>query len=219
MGEGVEVVVPDGFPRPDNTHVANGNYLFKVKNKYNITDFKIAAIGGDSYVGVDIGQLGYLPNLQKLCLTGHNCVGNVQNFANVNVAFLDYFEFYYSNIEGDMDSLQDFTALTSLYYQNVGGVYGDIGSLYGKMIKLNNSWFYGTNMTGTIESVVEAQCANGRTSGTLLLIPNSIVTLNAGNTISGQNYNIVFSEIGATISISDAIKATYTKNSSSWVYA
>ena len=118
-----------------------------------------------------------------------------------------------------MDSLQDFTALTSLYYHGVRGVYGDIGSLYGKMIKLNNSWFASTNMTGTIESVVEAQCDNGRTSGTLLLKVNTIVTLNGGTTFNGNTYSIAFSETGATISISDAIKATYTKNSSSWVYA
>ena len=89
-----------------------------------------------------------------------------------------------------MAYLQDFTALTSLYYQNVKGVYGDIGTLYGKMVNLTNSWFMSTNMTGTIESVVEAQCDNGRTSGTLLLKVNTIVTLNGGTTFDNNTYSI-----------------------------
>ena len=73
-------------------------------------------------------------------------------------------------------NLNNIATLTTLHlYQE--NVTGDIVNL-GKSTSLAFLYLFGTQCYGTIESLAEAQIANGRTSGTLELNGNGIITYN-----------------------------------------
>lgn len=72
------------------------------------------------------------------------------------------------NIKGNIEALEDFTSLTSIYCQSNTYVVGDFGKAFGKCTALRNINFTGSaGVTGTIENFVARQRGAGRTATSL----------------------------------------------------
>ena len=197
-------------------------YKILIKGKSHLNRFQIGVGGQAAYIlfDLDIKQLAY-SNLKYLQITsGSRIHGSLEDFIKgIENNPWEYFEFYYSSITGNVEVLQNLTTIKNLYYQSVPGVSGNIGVIYGKLINLQNTWFNGSlHITGTLESVAENQCTNGRTEGTLVMKCNGVVTLH-GVAMTG-NKKFVFSASGCVITNdSNVTIATYTKSTGTWVYA
>ena len=95
---------------------------------------------------------------------------------NLNNPHRAYNDICNKGVTGDLSVLNNIATLTTLHlYQE--NVTGDIVNL-GKSTSLAFLYLFGTQCYGTIESLAEAQIANGRTSGTLELNGNGIITYN-----------------------------------------
>ena len=206
----------------------NGEYNAFIKGKYDLTRLQIiTGTGNPTDIGFDVKGISYANKLTRLALCGANISGNIEDLVvgSENNENITYFEFYFSNISGNLESIQNWINLEQLYFQKQGAfnsiqVSGNIGTIVGKMTKLSSIWFNGApNIVGSIESVVENQCSNGRTSGTLTVRTNSIVTLNSTNLADSTNLVLTYSTTGCNISIDSNVVATYNKSTNTWTYA
>ena len=127
-----------------------------------------------------------------------NIIGTVSDLLRVFPNISSNLLVYYSKISGDISGFAATPSITNLGVQ-------------------------GTNITGTVESLVAEMCAAGRVEGTLhCAAHNTAVTFHnaAVPSIGGAapGLQIAFTSTGATVSQDGVTLATYTKTSGTWTY-
>ena len=125
------------------------------------------------------------------------------------------------NLNGNVKAKGDIAAFANCPIKNVvnlnncSGVYGNISSL-GKCLLATNIPITNTQITGTIESLVEALYTNGKTSGNLILSGNGKVTFHSAIINNGGGGTAAFASGSVTVTIGSV---TGTYNGSTWSYS
>ena len=158
----------------------SGNGKIKISNKYDITLLHITSstekdlIDAEDLVFVNITELELtnikldvnklnITTLSNFLFTGSNVNGNIVNLLNKNDS-LTSVKFNNTNVVGDFYNIKNTIAeaITTLYMYN-SKISGDI-SAFGRFVNLNQMSFSATDISGSVESFVQAARAAGRTS-------------------------------------------------------
>ena len=179
----------------------------RVENKYAIT--KISAAAWDTakleldeispctlltylsaYVSGDLSSvsgLTLLTNLTLIVANGGTLSGDL-SVLSLLTSLASIFIGQNTSVVGNV-SVFSGRALTGVTLQSPG-IVGDVAS-FGKSIGASDLWLNGSGISGAIEDLADAQVTNGRTSGTLIIHGNGLMTYN-GAAFSG-NKTITFS--------------------------
>lgn len=150
-------------------YFSNGNYAIKINNKNNITRVRLQKYGSrvePSVIDADIRDFKYMQCLQFLNLDRTNSTGNIADCPNNN--FIQQFSAQNKFIKGN---LKDLGAMTLLTYVTIAD----------------------SSVTGDIIDLADAQIANGRTSGTLEVVGNGIITHDGNVVENNSSKTITFS--------------------------
>lgn len=211
-GEGVFSTTPEGLvtnpltsytmqiPSAYDFYFSNGDYEIHWDNKYSTIVVWIDDVQNMSDTGfeIDLDDFSY-STLWLLVLDGEiNVKGSFKSLEN-SKDFITGFEFKRSTSHGNLniDDLPD--EMPELY--NFGSWDPNMG---GDIIKFKNSLeltycdLYGTVITGELNDLAQAQYDNGRTSGSINIEGNGIITHN-GTAFTGHK-SITFSQGGYVIS-------------------
>lgn len=174
---------------------------FDIKDKYGITNFGAMPNNMSNQIApikIMLDDVKYLPKLEYIRFGGSHITGNA----------IDIFRSFVN-----FPNMKGFTLWSSY------GVTGNLAD-FGPYIGLNTLSFKYTNVSGTIESLIEAQVAAGRVSGTLLIYEPSLDKCSFHGVMPwGMQIVIVFEANAAYVrqgSSEGALLATYANGT--WTY-
>lgn len=154
----------------------NVDSYIKIKANYNLSNF-----GGDPSV-LDFGNMSF-----KRILTYSSKAPRIINFGvNTN-----------SIITGDLSVFANISSLV-IFIVNDKSVTGNISNL-GSSIGLQNISIKNTKVTGSIEALCSALKDKGKTSGTLKITGNGIVTYQKTAIQDGDSKTVTFNDSGYTV--------------------
>lgn len=196
-----EVIVPVEFPvvtQSGSTYeLSKGTYKFNVVDKYSLKILRIANAGYSTGISMSLDSLKFTRNITQLSITnapagfGGGDISSISENTKMNDC-----EIYKVNATGDITAFSNLIFLNRLVIRDNPSINGNIASL-AKLINLSSLYINNTGCSGTLESLGEGMVSNGRTSGTLTISCNNIVTHN-GIAVTGLKY-IDFTSSGYTI--------------------
>lgn len=110
----------------------------------------------------DIGVLDDFTALIDVILANSKVYGDISVFTEKNIRMLCLNN---TDVEGDINALENITSMAVLNL-DLTRVSGNLAAL-GKMTNLTNLSVFNSNLTGTIESLIEGFRTNGKTSGSI----------------------------------------------------
>lgn len=123
----------------------------------------------------NISAISSITSLTEVNFKSTNVDGDISSLSaleNVEILYLDS-----TDVIGDISVLENMHSLTTLTLNGAMGLYGNISAL--AKTNCNYAHLYGTQVTGSLEELVAALIANGRTSGTIRMrLPNTGITYN-----------------------------------------
>lgn len=144
-----------------------------INNKDKITSLRMNNSNENnnkSGIKFDLSQLNNMDNLIDVSLVAYGDVSVFNNIKNKSCTMIALSTIFndYNAIYGDIAAFSDYINIKYLYFNTINGLYGDISSL-SKLTKLIDITLGSTSITGTIESFVQGQRSNGRTTCNELL--------------------------------------------------
>lgn len=196
-----------------------GTYDIDLSNKYNIWGIKMSESGISAQVLpiFDIGstELRYLTALTRLYVNRNNSDIDISDLSDKSWHTMNILSSISGNLSGISQNLDNLVSLRvqdssdkitgdiislasaeNCTYMNISGNSGIIGNIasLGTCKLLDTLGIYSSNgITGTLESLAEAMIAAGRTSGTLNVDMNNVVTVNGQTVQTGTRKTITFS--------------------------
>lgn len=192
-------------------YVSNGA-IIKLSKKQNILKISFDdGVGDDNNKIIDFSDLKYCKGLKYLLISG-DISGSVELASNNSLLYLSITN---SNIYTTIEDISKILSpeATSLILTKATSVKGDI-SLLGDKIVLTNIYLTYTDISGSVESLLENMWRNGRRSGK--------VTIVIGHNLAfdGKTYGDYGYTISATFSDNSIVATsniTKTFNGSTWV--
>ncbi len=139
-------------------------------------------------------------------------IADVDNYTKIdelNVLSADSAELFGLIESGELSGLKNISITWGNGYGKSIAVFSS--SVLLEQLSINNT----PNIIGALETLLAALFSNGRQSGTLTFISNSVVTLNGAAT-SGT-YSVTFNSTGCVVTKNDVTVATYSNGV--WTYA
>lgn len=195
----------------ERLYVSNGA-IIKVSKKQDITKISFDdGVGDDSNKIIDFSDLKYCKGLKYLSISG-DISGSVE-LANNNS--LSYLSITNSNIYATTEDISKVLSseATRLILTNAISLKGDI-SLLGDKTGLIIMYLTNTDISGSVESLLENMWKNGRRSG------NVVITTGHNLTFDGETHGDYGYTISATFSENSIVassKITKTYNGTTWV--
>lgn len=188
-----------------------------VDNKYNLKTISALNLSGSKLNTEDCVYCNELTTLNCIMTGNINDLSGLTKLVNMQLAeargegdlkgdisFISNFETTFKNIyintknnlvTGDVSVFanRDMSSITLFST----GIYGDVAS-FGKSVSANDLWIDKSGVSGAIEDLADAQLTNGRSSGSLIVHGNGIMTYN--NVAFRSNKTITFSSGSYVIS-------------------
>ena len=131
--------------------------IISVVEKYKISSLTLYS------ALIDLSELSYMENIKRILLTGTSVSGNVEHLNKlVNLLTMDISDTG-GNVFGNLERLH----LESLTKIKISGtkITGDIAKCFKNSVNLSEMQIANSEMTGSIEGLVSALVASGKTSG------------------------------------------------------
>lgn len=196
----------------DRLYVSNGA-IIKLSKKQDIRKISFNdGVGDDSNKIIDFSDLKYCKGLETLLISG-DISGSVE-LANNSLLYLSITN---SNIYATIEDISKVLSpkATSLILTKATSVKGDI-SLIGDKIYLTDIYLNYTDISGSVESLLENMWRNGRRSGKVVIIIGHNLAFDGQTHNDSVNYTVngAFSDNSVVAASSYIIK---TFNGSTWV--
>ena len=192
-------------------YVSNGAVI-KLSKKQDIAKISFDdGVGDDNNKIIDFSDLKYCKGLKYLLISG-DISGSVELASNNSLLYLSITE---SNIYATIEDISKVLSpeATKIILTKATSVKGDI-SLLGDKIGLTTMYLTYTDISGSVESLLENMWRNGRRSGKVVIVTGHNLSFD-GETHGDYGYTVqaIFSDnsIVATSNI------TKTFNGSTWV--
>lgn len=192
-------------------YVSNGA-IIKLSKKQDIAKISFDdGVGDDSNKIIDFSDLKYCKGLKYLLISG-DISGSVELASNNSLLYLSITN---SNIYATIEDISKILSpnATELVLTNATSVKGDI-SLLGDKIGLNNMYLTYTDISGSVESLLENMWRNRRRSGKVTIVTGHNLTFD-GETHGDFGYTIVATFSDNSIVATSNITKTF--NGSTWV--
>lgn len=176
---------------------ANETYDVEVSNKYAIKMFYAAGLAYGSIISCNINELVYSGHLYNLSFNDDHFTGDIKSIKNMSELYI-YEDSTGSEVYGSLAEMMDGNTLGEIsmlkmqYNNHVSGVLSEVGGL------VSLATLYPSKLiTGSIEDFADAQLAAGRTSGSVVVKGNNLITYNGQTftstktiTYSGGSYTV-----------------------------
>jgi hypothetical protein len=155
--KGKSVTVP---ANTDRSFFISAGSEVSIAPKYGITLLNINSME------VDLSEFAYVNKISTVIALGSGIRGSVENFANIeHLKGISCGETNYK-VYGNLEKIKNLAELKNISVTK-SHVTGDITKCFGKSVELTTMSIADTDMTGSIDTLVAAQIAAGRSTGTI----------------------------------------------------
>lgn len=179
---------------PNTVVRTSGVYDIIIKNKYEL---EICQIPGCE---IDLSEFKYCTQLKEILIQGSFATGHLSDVSSI-LSTLRQFRAPFTTVSGDVSVFSNNTTFYELWVNNVHSITGNINAFNNSLV-LNRLHIEGTQISGSLDTLANAHVSRGRTTGSIQVYGNGIITFKSNGDGTGSD-TIISNNTIKTITFND----------------